>query len=92
MGAPYRLRSVSKEAKKVASVIGFFNNIDWELLMRAVRRHTDCAWALLYIEIWLTAPVSMPDERVDQPREGAPARGGQFMRLVWRQWLRRTCR
>jgi hypothetical protein len=23
---------------------GFFDNIDWELLMRAVRRHTDCAW------------------------------------------------
>ena len=21
---------------------GFFDNIDWELLMRAVRRHTDC--------------------------------------------------
>jgi group II intron reverse transcriptase/maturase len=29
---------------------GFFDNIDWELLMRAVRRHTDCAWVLLYIE------------------------------------------
>ncbi|UFW88404.1 group II intron reverse transcriptase/maturase [Bradyrhizobium barranii] len=40
---------------------GFFDNIDWELLMRAVRRHTDCAWVLLYIERWLKAPVSMPD-------------------------------
>src|SRR5438552_14483326 len=38
---------------------GFFNNIDWELLMRAVRRHTDCAWVLLYIERWLKAPVRM---------------------------------
>ena len=37
-----------------------FDNIDWELLMRAVRHHTDCAWALLYIERWLKAPVSMP--------------------------------
>ncbi|MBP0639889.1 hypothetical protein J8I34_31915 [Cupriavidus sp. AcVe19-6a] len=40
---------------------GFFNNIDWEFLMRAVRRHTDCAWVLLYIERWLKAPVCMPD-------------------------------
>src|ERR1700676_272069 len=32
---------------------GFFDNIDWELLMRAVRRHTDCAWVLLYIESWM---------------------------------------
>ena len=34
-------------------VKGFFDNIDWELLMRAVRRHTDCKWVLLYIERWL---------------------------------------
>jgi RNA-directed DNA polymerase len=40
---------------------GFFDNIDWNLLMRAVRRHTDCKWVLLYIERWLKAPVSMPD-------------------------------
>ena len=26
----------------------FFDEIDWGLLMRAVRRHTDCKWVLLY--------------------------------------------
>ena len=40
---------------------GFFDNIDWDLLMQAVRRHTDCQWVLLYIERWLKAPVSMPE-------------------------------
>jgi RNA-directed DNA polymerase len=39
----------------------FFDEIDWELLMLAVRRHTDCKWVLLYLERWLRAPVSMPD-------------------------------
>jgi len=39
----------------------FFDDIDWELLMRAVRRHTDCKWVLLYLERWLRAPVCMPD-------------------------------
>src|ERR1039457_1480267 len=26
---------------------GFFDSIDWELLLKAVRQHTDCAWVLL---------------------------------------------
>ena len=28
----------------------FFDSIETELLMRAVRKHTDCPWALLYID------------------------------------------
>jgi group II intron reverse transcriptase/maturase len=51
---------------------GFFDNIDWELLMRAVRRHTDCAWALLYIERWLKAPVSMSDGALISREKGTP--------------------
>ena len=35
----------------------FFDSIDTELLMRAVRKHTDCPWALLYIDRWLKASV-----------------------------------
>jgi RNA-directed DNA polymerase len=31
-------------------VKGYFDSIDWELLLKAVRRHTDCPWVLLYIE------------------------------------------
>ena len=53
----------------------FFDEIDWELLMRAVRRHTDCPWVLLYLERWLQAPVSMPDGTLVEPRERNPARG-----------------
>src|ERR1700726_1630737 len=51
---------------------GFFDNIDWELLMRAVRRHTDCAWVLLYIERWLKAPGSMPDGALVSREKGTP--------------------
>src|ERR1700731_2508720 len=40
-------------------VKGYFDSIDWELMLKAVRRHTDCAWVLLYIERWLKAPVQM---------------------------------
>ena len=38
-------------------VKGLFDNIDHELLLRAVRKHVTCKWALLYIERWLTAPM-----------------------------------
>jgi RNA-directed DNA polymerase len=51
---------------------GFFDNIDHELLMRAVRRHTDCKWVLLYIERWLKAPVSMPDGALIKREKGTP--------------------
>ena len=53
-------------------VKGFFDTIDWNLLMRAVRRHTDCKWVLLYIERWLHAPVSMPDGTLVRREQGTP--------------------
>jgi RNA-directed DNA polymerase len=48
------------------------DRIDWELLMRAVRHHTDCKWVLLYIERWLKAPVSMPDGTLVSRERGTP--------------------
>jgi len=50
----------------------FFEEIDWKLLMRAVRHHTDCKWVLLYIERWLRAPVSMPDGTLVSRERGTP--------------------
>ena len=34
----------------------YFDSIPHELLLRAVRKHTNCAWVLLYIERWLQSP------------------------------------
>ena len=31
-------------------VKAYFDSIDWELMLRAVRHHTSCPWVLLYIE------------------------------------------
>ena len=36
---------------------GFFDNIDHELLMKAVERHTGEKWVKMYITRWLNAPV-----------------------------------
>lgn len=35
---------------------GLFDNIDHELLMKAVEKHTNIKWVKLYIERWLKAP------------------------------------
>ena len=35
---------------------GFFDNIDHDLLMRAVKKHAKEKWVVLYIERWLQAP------------------------------------
>src|ERR1700676_2173734 len=44
-------------------------------MLKAVRRHTDCAWVLLYIERWLKAPVQMEDGSV-VPRTAGTPQGG----------------
>ncbi len=51
---------------------GFFDNMDHSLLMRAVRKHTDTRWVILYIERWLTAPVQLPDGSLQSPDKGSP--------------------
>jgi retron-type reverse transcriptase len=30
---------------------GYFDSIDWGLLLKAVRHHTDCPWVLLYMAL-----------------------------------------
>ena len=52
-----------------------FDNIDHDLLMKAVRHHTDDKWVLLYIERWLKAPVMMTDHTLFYPKKGTPQGG-----------------
>lgn len=54
---------------------GFFDNISHELLLKAVRKHTDCKWVLLYIERWLKAPAQQPDGTLEQRGKGTPQGG-----------------
>ena len=74
----------------------FFDEIDWDLLMRAVRRHTDCPWVLLYLERWLRAPVSMPDgtlvDRESGTPQGAvvsPVLANLFLHYAFDLWMQR---
>ena len=51
---------------------GFFDNIPHDLLMRAVQKHTDEKWILLYIERWLTAPLQLADGTIVTRTKGVP--------------------
>ena len=68
---------------------GFFDNLDHELMMRAVRKHTDCPWVLLYIERWLKAPVQMPDGTLVDRDRGTP-QGGVISPLLANLFLHYT--
>lgn len=75
---------------------GLFDNIDHQLLMKAVRKHTDSAWLLLYIERWITAPVQQPDGSVLVRDKGVPQGGvispvlsNLFMHYVFDTWMER---
>ena len=51
---------------------GFFDNIPHDLLMKAVRRHCETKWILLYIERWLVAPLKLNDGTQVARTKGVP--------------------
>jgi len=75
---------------------GFFDSIDHELLLRAVRKHTDCKWVLLYIERWLKAPVQLEDGSLIHRDKGTPQGGvispllaNLFLHYAFDTWMQR---
>jgi group II intron reverse transcriptase/maturase len=75
---------------------GFFDNLDHDLVMRAVRHHTDNPWLLLYIERWLKAPVERPEGELEERTKGTPQGGvispliaNLFMHHAFDDWLAR---
>jgi RNA-directed DNA polymerase len=73
---------------------GFFDNLDHDLIMRAVKKHTDCRWILLYIERWLKAPLRQADGSVVERNKGTPQGGvispllaNIFMHHAFDTWL-----
>jgi RNA-directed DNA polymerase len=49
-----------------------FDELDWDLLRKAIRQHVKDPWTLLYIERWLTAPAVSVDGRTVQRTKGVP--------------------
>lgn len=59
----------------------FFDNLDQDLLLRAVKKHASQRWMVLYIERWLKAPVQEEEGRL-VPREKGTPQGGAVSPLL----------
>ena len=77
---------------------GFFDNLNHELMMRAVRKHTDCKWLLLYIERWLKAPTLAADGTLVYRDKGtpqgsviSPLLANLFLHYAFDEWMSRNC-
>src|SRR3954464_6733649 len=76
---------------------GLFDNIDHELLLKAVRRHCQAPWVLLYIERWLTAPITAEGGMLRARTRGTPQGGvvspllaNLFLHYALDVWLTRN--
>lgn len=75
---------------------GLFDNINHELLLRAVRKHVKCKWALIYIERWLKAPMEQDGIRKERtlgtPQGGviSPILSNLFLHYTFDLWMKRT--
>lgn len=76
---------------------GFFDNLDHDLLMKAVRCHFDSKWILLYIERWLKAPLQSEDGTLQDRNKGTPQGGvvspvlaNLFLHYAFDLWMSRN--
>lgn len=54
---------------------GFFDNLDHQLLLKALDKHNDRPWVRLYIKRWLSADVHHQDGLVEKRTRGTPQGG-----------------
>lgn len=77
---------------------GFFDNIDHEKLMLALKKHVNEKWCLMYIERWLQTPVqTITGELVVKHGKGTPQGGvispllaNLFLHYAMDKWLEQT--
>lgn len=75
---------------------GFFDNIDHDLVMRALKHHTREKWLLLLVERWLKAPVVLKDGTQKERTKGTPQGGvispliaNLFLHYVFDMWMKK---
>jgi RNA-directed DNA polymerase len=74
----------------------FFDSIDHTLLLKAVSKHTDLRWVLLYVTRWLEAPLQREDGTIVQRDRGtpqgsaiSPLLANLFLHYAFDRWMTR---
>jgi len=74
---------------------GLFDNIDHELLMKAVMKHTNCKWELLYIKRWLKVSFQKSGGEIVIRKAGVPQGGvispvlaNLFLHYAFDKWMK----
>jgi RNA-directed DNA polymerase len=74
----------------------FFDSIDHDLLLKAVSKHTDLPWVLLYVKRWLVAPLQREDGTIVERDRGtpqgsaiSPLLANLFLHYAFDRWMAR---
>lgn len=75
----------------------YFDSIDHDLMMKAVRWFTSCKWTLLYVERWLKAESILEDGQRNPRSKGTPQGGvispllsNIFLHFVFDKWMEKN--
>ncbi len=78
-------------------ISGFFDNLDHDLALQAIKKHTDCKWVILYVERWMKAPIQQADGSKVVRDKGVPQGGSVspiisniFMHHVFDIWMKKN--
>jgi len=74
--------------------VSSFDEVPWDLIIKAVEAVTDCRWVLLYVKRWLHAPLQHPDGTLEQRSRGtpqgsaiSPCLANLFMHYAFDSWM-----
>lgn len=74
----------------------FFDTVDHDLMVKAVRAHTDHDWVVLYVQRWLVAPLQRPDGTLEARDRGtpqgsavSPVLANLFLHYAFDAWMER---
>jgi RNA-directed DNA polymerase len=73
---------------------GFFDNIDWGLMIRALRHYTKVEYHVMYVKRWLKAPLKKENGEVQERTKGTPQGGvispllaNLFLHVAFDKWF-----
>ncbi|MFI7548094.1 group II intron reverse transcriptase/maturase [Actinoplanes sp. NPDC049599] len=74
----------------------FFDSVDHALMLKAVEKHTDVSWIVLYVKRWLVAPLQLTDGTMQERDRGtpqgsavSPVLANLFMHYAFDMWMAR---